>query len=80
MKWISVDERLPEPGQIVVCIYDGLFHKMERVNGGRLPLTDTGGISNYHIVRELVHSSGEQWANEGVTHWMPLPPVAGVQP
>lgn len=57
MNWISVDERLPEDGELVlVCdIRDGFFAVLE------------------HDSSEYAWHGGDYWLDEDeVTHWIPL--------
>lgn len=71
-EWISVKDKLPEPGELVLCYFDGIlneYYRMKKKND-----TVSGfGTSKHHVVRELITKNGERWADEGVTHWMPLP-------
>jgi len=62
-EWISVKDRLPKKGECVLCFYDSQLHKH----------IDPFGRSNRIVTRELIAENGMEWANEGVTHWMPLP-------
>ena len=62
MDWISVKDRLPEPGRYVACIakrnpFSRFMPMVARIekNGWANPIT-------------------EQYISE-VTHWMPLPPL-----
>lgn len=60
--WISVEERLPAPGQVVlrygIAFQICFFPEMARA----------------HIDRgELVNRDGYRWADWGVTHWQPVP-------
>lgn len=71
--WISVEERLPEPGQFVLCTFPDVaqfwcdFVEGEQDGGGK-PTWKRG-----YVVRQLVCDNGHRWVDEGVTHWMPLP-------
>ncbi len=59
-KWISVEERLPEPGQGVL-VYDDC---------GYMSVADYTHDKHFPTVYEF-HVNGEY--EPGVTHWMPLP-------
>ena len=71
--WISVEERMPEPGQTVLGFYPG---------------TSRGGW-NFATVTYLAEGVFDDWTNpeDGAdafvapTHWMPLPAApTGAQP
>ncbi len=75
MKWISVKDELPEAGHFVLCTYDDAidyWHQLiKEHDGGGKPKMNNG-----YVVRQLVPENvpkGVTWADEGVTHWMPLP-------
>jgi len=73
-KWISVDDQLPENGQYVLCAYDDLMDYWGQLqnddhNGNGVPLE----LHKGYLVRQLKPIDGGRWADEGVTHWMPLP-------
>ena len=76
-EWIDVKERLPEPGQMVIALFERMFlrHGVKREDNH-----DGSGTHPYWCVtvRELVPRSDPQcrWADEGVTHWMPFQPPA----
>lgn len=72
--WIPVSERLPEPGQLVIALFPQQHHL--RDSAPRF-----GKSSEWDCtVRELVSTfGGGRWADEGVTHWMPLPKVPAYQ-
>ena len=59
-KWISVEERLPEPGQGVL-VYDDCEY---------MSVADYTHDKHFPTVYEF-HVNGEY--EPGVTHWMPLP-------
>ena len=62
-EWISVDERLPEPKKLVLCIWELCD---ERTYGfARYQREDVWYVSNEGMPR--------------VTHWMPLPEVPKVK-
>ena len=62
LKWISVEERLPEVDQpVMICAFgksvgEGVYR----------------GHDGFHHVWKMYASSGTYWDDE-VTHWMPLP-------
>ena len=58
-EWISVDDRLPENGDTVLCLM--------KFGGQRLLLWD--GVSS----RWLGYGSGDDWQKADVTHWQYLP-------
>ena len=58
-EWISVDERLPEHGDVVLCFM--------KFGGQRLLLWD--GVSS----RWLGYGLGDDWKKTDVANWMPLP-------
>ena len=59
-QWISVDERLPEPGDIVLAC---------------LPDYEELVIVNKWPKRQATSRVGSSWHESSrVTHWMPLPP------
>ena len=58
-EWISVDDRLPEHGDVVLCFM--------KFGGQRLLLWD--GVSS----RWLGYGLGDDWKKTDVTNWMPLP-------
>ena len=67
--WISVDERLPEPGKVVLTIGSHrdpvtAFHAMNRA---RLTGVD-GRAYKWYTVEDEDHVVG-------ITHWMPIPEV-----
>ena len=67
-EWISVKDRLPERGQVVIAIFPQQHHLRDNAhNFGKSAEWDC-------TIRELVSTNGMRWADEGVTHWMPLPP------
>lgn len=65
MRWVSINEKLPNIGQSVI-IYDGISVK------------DFYYYNNLGQFREFNHTDGIQLYNKNVTHWMPLPsaPIA----
>ena len=58
-EWISVDDRLPEHGDVVLCFM--------KFGGQRLLLWD--GVSS----RWLGYGLGDDWKKTDVANWMPLP-------
>ena len=58
-EWISVDERLPEHGDVVLCFM--------KFGGQRLLLWD--GVSS----RWLGYGLGDDWKKTDVANWMPMP-------
>lgn len=79
MEWISVDDRLPEPGQLVIALYPQQYHLRKNA-------PNSGGSAEWGgCIRELVSRPPEwakdwppcRWADEGVTHWMPFTPPPG---
>ena len=62
-EWISIDERMPEPGEFVIAWADTPLLRML-----------DHGKHDHIIVRQLLTQDGQRWADEGVTHWMKLPP------
>ena len=58
-EWISVDDRLPEHGDVVLCFM--------KFGGQRLLLWD--GVSSWW----LGYGHGDDWQKADVTNWMPLP-------
>lgn len=61
--WIKCSDRLPNKGQSVLCFYETALHHH----------IDPHGRSDWMVVRQLITDDGYRWADEGVTHWMPLP-------
>lgn len=59
--WISVDDTLPLPGEIVLRYGKALLSPKPPFF---LPYIDRG---------ELVNRDGFRWADWGVTHWIRLP-------
>ena len=57
--WISVQDRLPEHGDVVLCFM--------KFGGQRLLLWD--GVSSWW----LGYGSGDDWQKADVTHWQYLP-------
>ena len=85
MKWISVEERLPEYGQHIILAI--IYHGWNESNGDYKTKTITDGVrektnilgENYLLAPEsYVYSHKKQYDRifkQGqVTHWMPLPP------
>ena len=71
MNWIDVNDKLPEKGEHVLCIYNDLVaHICDLFDGKH---DGSGEYSRGFVIRQLVTSDGGRWADEGVTHWMPLP-------
>ena len=69
MKWISVNDRLPEYSEQVLI---PLLADMKVVNNA------LRGYSDIVIgFRQCTDVNGEKWStgsvNKGITHWMPLP-------
>jgi hypothetical protein len=62
-QWIDVNDKLPEPEQFVLAFYDGPIPRLITGNDREVQM----------IVRRLVADDGLRYADEGVTHWMPLP-------
>lgn len=61
LKWISVEDRLPEPFKPVLVAY----------NNGTVDLI---GWQNWKNDGEMSYRDDEAWENiVTVTHWMPLP-------
>ena len=58
-EWISVDDRLPEHGDVVLCFM--------KFGGQRLLLWD--GVSSWW----LGYGHGDDWKKTDVAYWMPLP-------
>ena len=58
-EWISVDDRLPEHGDVVLCFM--------KFGGQRLLLWD--GVSS----RWLGYGLGDDWKKTDVANWMPMP-------
>lgn len=73
MEFIKVNEKLPEPGEIVLCYFDGLGNKYRRQIKKEQDEISPTGHSLHHVVRQLVSEKGVRWADEGVTHWCPIP-------
>ena len=60
-KWISVEDRLPEYDQVVLCYKDGRGVRI----GKHMPATYADGVVAFKdLVRDYAF---------GATHWMPLP-------
>lgn len=69
-EWISVEERLPEPGQLVLALYPQQWHlRKDAASHGNSPDWNC-------TLRELVPVCEPRcrWADEGVTYWMPFSP------
>jgi len=61
LRWIPVSERLPEPGQDVLC---ALWDRLSKVQW----------LAYDYCVKGRARSTwSELWTNSDVTHWMPLP-------
>ena len=58
-EWVSVDDRLPEHGDVVLCFM--------KFGGQRLLLWD--GVSSWW----LGYGHGDDWKKTDVAYWMPLP-------
>ena len=58
-EWISVDERLPEHGDVVLCFM--------KFGGQRILQWDN--VSSWW----LGYGHGDDWQKADVTNWMPLP-------
>ena len=58
-EWISVKDRLPEHGDVVLCFM--------KFGGQRLLLWD--GVSS----RWLGYGHGDDWKKTDVANWMPMP-------
>ena len=58
-EWISVEDRLPEHGDVVLCFM--------KFGGQRLLLWD--GVSS----RWLGYGLGDDWKKTDVANWMPMP-------
>ena len=58
-EWISVDDRLPEHGDVVLC-----FMKF-----GEQRILQWDNVSSLW----LGYGHGDDWQKADVTHWMPLP-------
>ena len=58
-EWISVDDKLPEHGDVVLCFM--------KFGGQRLLLWD--GVSSWW----LGYGHGDDWKKTDVAYWMPLP-------
>ncbi len=70
-QWIPCSDRLPANGQFVLCWHPNIFDVWRRDSGEAH--TGTGHHKNM-VVRQLVAKDGVRWADEGVTHWQPIPP------
>lgn len=57
MEWISVDDRLPESGQALIC----------HLSSYGLPVVSVSFIQGKSFY------SGSSYPVQRVTHWMPLP-------
>ena len=60
-RWISVDDRLPEPGQYVLQWGESVVDKYRGLGESTM------------MAGQLINENGHRWADFGVTHWMPLP-------
>ena len=58
-EWVSVEDRLPEHGDVVLCFM--------KFGGQRLLLWD--GVSS----RWLGYGLGDDWKKTDVANWMPMP-------
>ena len=58
-EWVSVDERLPEHGDVVLCFM--------KFGGQRILQWDN--VSSWW----LGYGHGDDWQKADVTNWMPLP-------
>ena len=60
-EWISVEDKLPEPYQWVLCISSGGVYEIKRA------LKKSSGVGMLSAI------AGADWLDERVTHWQPLP-------
>jgi len=60
-RWISVEYRLPEPGQYVLQWGESVVDKYRGLGESTM------------MAGQLINDHGHRWADWGVTHWMPLP-------
>ena len=65
-KWISVDEKQPEDGDVVLVIANGKPRKNITLHNAIL-------IASYWKDEGWIADGFEGWDGLQVTHWMPLP-------
>lgn len=77
MKWISVDERLPEipDGQhgvsVIVAVYDMIFAEFNFEGGYEVYQAE---FDNDGVFKNITYPDGDLIPiGDKVTHWMPLP-------
>ena len=63
--WISVEDRLPEDEQVVLCIYD-----TEKFNGKLLLGVN---IATFHTELDGKKNIFVSWDSETPKYWMPIP-------
>lgn len=63
-EWISVKERLPAPGEMVIAIGPDWLRNFWRPN--------CFGEAVQFGIQQLVTKDGQRWADSGFTHWLPL--------
>lgn len=66
MEWISVKERLPDPGNSVLIIVNGKPCR-------NISLVNAYEFGNYSDAEGWIVEEYPEWERPEVTHWMPLP-------
>jgi hypothetical protein len=69
IEWISVEDKLPEPGEIVLCAHNKLVEYFCDVLSGKVDDSGNAEMKKGFLFRELITEDGGRWADEGVTHW-----------